>query len=183
MKEQSSNVDSALLEKFYQVKSPQQVLEFVAASNLPKIISNWSYFISINDHAQFLRITNKLSEFTGLVNSVFNDNNDDLSNKLAILEYKQAFTDGYLDMLNNHTKIFMKCLNNRPNLINPILSLLTNVIEFPNYIIVNDVLNNFDFNSSFLTKLPSNSNKLVRIMLNYKLFYKKRFATHIKVNE
>lgn len=162
MKEHSSNVDSALLEKFYQVKSPQQVLEFVAASNLPKIISNWSYFISINDHSQFLRITNKLSEFTGLVNSVFNDNNDDLSNKLAILEYKQAFTDCYLDMLNNHTKIFMKCLNNRPNLINPILSLLTNVIEFPNYIIVNEVLNNFDFNSSFLTKLPSNSNKLVR---------------------
>ncbi|KAK6201454.1 ribosome 60S biogenesis N-terminal-domain-containing protein [Scheffersomyces amazonensis] len=156
----SSNVDTLLLENITRILSEKDhnaMLELFESSHnkIERLISNWSYFSSINDHHQFIDVSVKLSKISAILVEI--NNNDEKSNNLDIkikLEtLKPSIITAYKSILTTHIKVIYRALNNaRAALTNPNLRILTNMINFDSTIAI-EILNNFDLSLSSLPNL------------------------------
>lgn len=156
----SSNVDTLLLEKFSNLIALEQndskILQlhtFIASnggSSLSKLLHNWSYYATSNDHSSFIDLSVKLSKFTHLVNL----GTSHASLSPSFLEIKPIVISFYKDLLTNHAKVVYRALNNnRGPLTNPVLRILNNLVSYHSGCLVEEFVNNFDFNLSVLPKL------------------------------
>lgn len=164
----SVNVDTALLLNLTSILSESdndtklsKIHAFISSSpannSLLKLLSNWSFYSTSNDHSAFIDLSVKLSKFTNFINVASNASNSTSSPtslNIAFLEVKSIITDFYKDFLNNYLKVVYRSLSsNRPPLTNPVLRILTNSVAFSQGLLVDELINNFDFNLSVLPKL------------------------------
>lgn len=171
----TSNIDSGLLDKFQNIESDSDIISFIQNQSLIKLLNNWSYFLTVNDHKQFISISKKLNRITNRINQIIHydstikkdgddTNNINLSDQLKLLELKPQINDFYKDLINNHIKTINKTFYNfsRGNLINPSLIFLQDFINYNNHSLINEFINNFDTNSSNFIKISSTTNKIIR---------------------
>ncbi|KAK6456728.1 ribosome 60S biogenesis N-terminal-domain-containing protein [Scheffersomyces xylosifermentans] len=140
----SSNVDSTFLatvSSILEKNDVPQLMSLLESASLSKLLSNWSYFASINDHSQFIDLSVKLSKITNLF----------LQDSFALV--RPQIIEFYKEILQKHVKVIYRALNNnKPSLTNPNLRILSNIVKFDGSI-SHEFLNSFDFTLSILPNL------------------------------
>lgn len=145
----NSNVDQDLLTRLG--KSAEDVSsldEFIETDGLKRVLHSWSYFSSVNSHSEFVGTTIKLSRVT--------DKFLECSQSDAL---RQNIKEFYLELLKEYTKYIYRALSSiKPSLTNPMLNILTNLVQFDQQL-ASQFLENFDLNLPVLAKLlvPSKS--------------------------
>jgi nucleolar pre-ribosomal-associated protein 1 len=153
-------VDTDLLERAAAIvndNSKPLLIEFITKDLLTKLLSNWSYFSSINDHGHFVDVSVKLSKLTNLINvcsGVYKPvPESDLVYQVQITELRPKILQIYKDILNNYLKVIYRALsNNKPSLTNPVLRVLSHMVTYDQSIAI-ELLNTFDLTLSILPKL------------------------------
>ncbi|KAG2732582.1 hypothetical protein G9P44_004999 [Scheffersomyces stipitis] len=140
----TANVDTSFLEKISTILEKNdipQLLSLIETSSLTKLLSNWSYFASINNHNQFIDLSVKLSKITSLF----------LQQSFSLV--RPQIIEFYKDILNNHLKVIYRALNNsKPSLTNPNLRILTNIVQYDGSC-AHEFLNTFDLTLNVLPNL------------------------------
>lgn len=152
----SVNVDAASQEKLAAVLAVEpndlklyQVHSFVTSPAWAKVLANWSFYSSANEHAAFTDLSVKLSKLTHLVNVATSTAAAPIQALFA--EAKPQIGEAYRALLANHTKAVYRALSSsRAPVTNPVLRLLTNIIAFG---IVDSFIDEFDLTLSVLPKL------------------------------
>ncbi|KAK6462327.1 ribosome 60S biogenesis N-terminal-domain-containing protein [Scheffersomyces coipomensis] len=168
----SSNVDSTLLDTITGILTDSnipQLIEFIENDSITKLLNNWSYFASINDHVKFIDISIKLSRITHLINVHGGESNDEkkedentkneidveqrLLNKIKFVNLKPNIINLYKEILSTHVRVVYRALNNnKPALTNSNLRMLTNVLAYDSTMAI-EFLNGFDLTLNVLPTL------------------------------
>lgn len=151
----STNVNNEVNQKLDQIVAPFNsnpdadlgpLIDFSEKSyNLTQLITNWSYFSTTNDHGSFTECTVKMTKLIRVYDS------------RKLLAYGVSLIK---DILCNHEKVLYRSLGaNRPSVTNPILRLMSAIVDFDSGKMVEEFYNNFDLNLNALPGLlvPSKS--------------------------
>lgn len=150
----TANIDWPVIEAFNKLSSDDDYFLFVR-QYLNKLLPNWSFFLTTNNHGDFLALTKKLGD---LVEFLVKH-----SSKLVELDCKSLVDDFFNSFLNDYIKTIYKCLTlNKNNLSLAICIILKNIVDYNNALIINNILNTFDFNLPVLVKLMGTRNKQIR---------------------
>ncbi|KAG7662349.1 uncharacterized protein J8A68_004120 [[Candida] subhashii] len=121
----------------------QELVDFIDHGNISTVLSLWSSYSTSNEHIQVSNISVRLMRLTTQINLLSS----------VLLTQRQIILDTYRAILNNHSKIIYRALNNmRTSFTNPILRLLRNMINY-DQIIAHEFLNAFDLTLNALPKL------------------------------
>lgn len=133
------------------------LVSFVQKGFLPKVLSNLSYFSSVNNIGQVARISKALVQVLDTINYVLNDKNLEsrlLSSKLALLEERERLSEFYSDLCKNHLKVVYKMFGLRkPDATIGVTRLLIALCEFNDQGVFSEFLDSFDFSHSLLPKI------------------------------
>lgn len=156
----TANVDGKALEYLDAASSgkPESIVFFIKDGHFPRSISAWAYFLSVNDHSLFIETSVKLARLSSAIKNVFvnervaSDLKEGLQAQLELLEMRPQIVERYQEILQSHSKILYRALNNnRPAITNPILRLMLNIVTFQSSLAI-ELIDNFDLN---LTVLPN----------------------------
>ncbi|KAI5904052.1 Nucleolar pre-ribosomal-associated protein 1 [Candida parapsilosis] len=147
----SVNVDHSLVQLLSQIQASTDNLELISRliqqGDLGRTLPIWSYYSSVNNHKEFVDITNKLNHVLRTINE----------HKDTFLPVRQFIVDFAKDVLINYTKITYRALSSlKPSSTNPTIRLLDNLINYDS-IIVQKFLNSFDLTLPVLPKLMTPS--------------------------
>lgn len=133
------------------------LITFVQKGFLPKILTNLSYFSSVNNIGQVANISKALVKVLDSINYVLNDKNLEsrlLSSKLALLEQRERLAEFYSELSKNHLKVVYKMFGLRkPDATIGVTRLLIALCEFEDQSVFSEFLDNFDFGHSLLPKI------------------------------
>lgn len=155
----SVNVDAASQEKLAAVLAVEpndlklyQVHSFVTSPAWAKVLANWSFYSSANEHAAFTDLSVKLSKVTYLVNAAMSTAAAPIQALFA--EAKPQIAEAYRVLLAGYTKVVYRALSSsRAPVTNPVLRLLTNIVAFSDGTLVDTFIDEFDLTLSVLPKL------------------------------
>ncbi|KAI5958097.1 hypothetical protein KGF57_002905 [Candida theae] len=147
----SVNVDSHLVQKLSEIQSStdnlELILQLIQRGDLDRVLSIWSYYSSVNNHKEFVDITNKINHVLRVANE----------NKDTFLPVRQNIIDFAKDVLINYSKITYRALSSlKPSSTNPTIRFLDNLIIY-DYSIAQEFLNSFDLTLPVLPKLMTPS--------------------------
>ena len=156
----TANVDGKALEHLDAASSgkPESIVFFIKDGHFARSISAWAYFLSVNDHSLFIETSVKLARLSSAIKNVFvnekvaSDLKEGLQAQLELMEMRPQIVERYQEILQSHSKILYRALNNnRPAITNPILRLMLNIVTFQSSL-ATVLIDNFDLN---LTVLPN----------------------------
>ncbi|EDK38986.2 hypothetical protein PGUG_03084 [Meyerozyma guilliermondii ATCC 6260] len=156
----TANVDGKALEHLDAASSgkPESIVFFIKDGHFARSISAWAYFLSVNDHSSFIETSVKLARLSSAIKNVFvnekvaSDSKEGLQAQLELMEMRPQIVERYQEILQSHSKILYRALNNnRPAITNPILRLMSNIVTFQSSL-ATVLIDNFDLN---LTVLPN----------------------------
>lgn len=147
----SVNVDHHLVEQLGNIQSSsdnlEPIIQLIQRGDLGRVLPIWSYYSSVNNHKEFVDITNKLNHVLRTVNE----------NKDTFLPVRQNIIDIAKDILVNYSKITYRALSSlKPSSTNPTIRLLDNLIKYDT-LIAQEFLNSFDLTLPVLSKLMTPS--------------------------
>lgn len=156
-----SNVDWPVVEAFNNLSSDDDYINFVR-THLLKLLPNWSFFLTTNNHNDFLPLTKQLSVLVEFI----------VQHQAEIIEVdsKPIVDEFFNTFINDYLKTVYKCLTlNKNNLSIYMFTILKNIVNYNNELVINNLLNSFDFNLPVLPKLVMSRSKYVR--QNFIRFY------------
>ncbi|KAG5417438.1 hypothetical protein I9W82_005072 [Candida metapsilosis] len=147
----SVNVDHHLIQQLSDIQSStdnlESIIQLIQRGDLGRVLPIWSYYSSVNNHKEFVDVTNKLNHVLRTVNT----------NKDTFSPVRQIIIDVAKDVLINYSKITYRALSSlKPSSTNPTIRLLDNFINY-DYAIAQEFLNSFDLTLPVLPKLMTPS--------------------------
>ncbi|CUM63978.1 uncharacterized protein PRCAT00001566001 [Priceomyces carsonii] len=154
----SVNVNSKVVDELVKVTSSRDltlVAGFVQHGSMIKVLSNWSYFASLNDHHHFSDCSLKMSRLTYMANvisGIYSDKDYQGLSQIDSAQLQPMIVTFYKELLHGHLKAIYRALSScKPSLTNPVLRILTDLVS--NKSLVSEFLDLFDINLSVLPKL------------------------------